>query len=846
MHTLAFGLLTLCLPLPVVLLDADTAAAGNPTAPDSPSKAVAEFAQREVAAEHFVTWAQRCLLDDIARHVHEVVRRDFAFHTESRDAPLDSFLASPACIEALRKELNHTHDDRSHHHHHRHGHRNSSAQTASSLSSGVSSSAYTSASVSSTSSSISAHTPSPSSSTTSRSHERSSFVSKMRQRTSLRTLRDKKKSRHQSVLHNDSSLVAELRSVNVLFISVKTGGASVFVDPTRLSAATTSTQVDSAVGGTAAVAAEVQTCKVDSFHFLRRTTAEIEADKRLVNMFQGCMEVMTEVFLAKGGQLRQFIVDDKGTVCIGTFGLRGSVNYDNAAAAVDAADLIIARIQALGFDASVGVTSGAAYCGLVGSSTRHEYAVMGPSTNLSARLMGRAAPGEILCDSAIRQRDRVHAYASLGAIKAKGYSKPVPIFKPEVGTPNRKDQLSLEFPDHSGGAVEIDSSMAEVFGRDQEARHVLGFLFQDSVKGSLQTLWDTFWLPAVQEPADLLSDKLFALPSAELEVKATSSSKKKLPQLALSEQRGRFDITQPSKEAVVAAANGMGKTAFLNLMQVKLNRLVAKNPEIYNLAVFRHQVGVVNATTVFSGWFCLVQQTLFSIAVYLAAETADPLATERLDALKSNDFRPIVDFLVAYLPIELQPYVSLLSNVGISLTPTSPTSAVTAGVDDTVENSEQQGAEPEQASPPGSGKTDPIAALDPADRMQRCIELIVGIAQLHVTIVRKVTVYIMLVQLFSLSPYHASAMIVLIMSACLVCSTGTTCINTMSYLRSWASTWPAPLRGYACYARSPLLPPPRRPELLARSRLWQTLTPPSPKHCCVPPALCSCARNCNR
>jgi UDP-N-acetylmuramoylalanine-D-glutamate ligase len=35
-------------------------------------------------------------------------------------------------------------------------------------------------------------------------------------------------------------------------------------------------------------------------------------------------------------------------VCIGTFGLRGSVNYDNAAAAVDAADLIVTRLRALG------------------------------------------------------------------------------------------------------------------------------------------------------------------------------------------------------------------------------------------------------------------------------------------------------------------------------------------------------------------------------------------------------------------------------------------------------------------------------------------------------------------
>jgi class 3 adenylate cyclase len=42
-----------------------------------------------------------------------------------------------------------------------------------------------------------------------------------------------------------------------------------------------------------------------------------------------------------------------------------------------------------------GITSGKAYCGLVGSPLRHEYAVMGPSTNLSARLMGKAKQGEL-------------------------------------------------------------------------------------------------------------------------------------------------------------------------------------------------------------------------------------------------------------------------------------------------------------------------------------------------------------------------------------------------------------------------------------------------------------------
>ncbi len=62
---------------------------------------------------------------------------------------------------------------------------------------------------------------------------------------------------------------------------------------------------------------------------------------------------------------------------------------DNAAAALEAAKAIIDGVERLDLSASIGITTGKAYCGLVGSVSRHEYAVMGPSTNLSARLMGK-------------------------------------------------------------------------------------------------------------------------------------------------------------------------------------------------------------------------------------------------------------------------------------------------------------------------------------------------------------------------------------------------------------------------------------------------------------------------
>lgn len=64
-----------------------------------------------------------------------------------------------------------------------------------------------------------------------------------------------------------------------------------------------------------------------------------------------------------------------GTVCIGSFGLRGSMAVDNAAAAIETARTIVISLQSLGLTASIGITSGKVYCGIVGSQMRHEYAV---------------------------------------------------------------------------------------------------------------------------------------------------------------------------------------------------------------------------------------------------------------------------------------------------------------------------------------------------------------------------------------------------------------------------------------------------------------------------------------
>jgi hypothetical protein len=232
-------------------------------------------------------------------------------------------------------------------------------------------------------------------------------------------------------------------------------------------------------------------------------------------------------------------------------------------------------------------------------------------------------------------------------------------------------------------------------------------------------------------------------------------SKTRQPRVQFATKTGRFNINQPTKKVVIISPNGMGKTAFLNLFQFKLDELVRKDSDYYNIAVFRHQTGFINSATVFSAWFCIVRQTLHSIATALAQETTDATAAKRLEALQQDNFLPIVEFLTQYLPLELQPFVSVLKMVGLRFVPeqqpttapedaTAPAAAADekdSGVD-TAADTDAAAAEQEEPSPE-SGKTDPVSALDASDQLQKCAEVVVAIVQLHVQITRRLTVYIM-------------------------------------------------------------------------------------------------------
>lgn len=158
-----------------------------------------------------------------------------------------------------------------------------------------------------------------------------------------------------------------------------------------------------------------------------------DEDQKKVEAINNIMNLTTRTLDRFCGHLRQFIFDDKGLVLIATFGLRGSTCPNMIAdRALPATCLLHDSLRLeLGIQSKIGATVGNAYCGVIGGITRHEYAVLGPSVNLAARLMASKLNPGILVDDNVRQNaGKTFAFVALSPVEAKGYADPVPIFEP--------------------------------------------------------------------------------------------------------------------------------------------------------------------------------------------------------------------------------------------------------------------------------------------------------------------------------------------------------------------------------------------------------------------------------
>jgi class 3 adenylate cyclase len=107
--------------------------------------------------------------------------------------------------------------------------------------------------------------------------------------------------------------------------------------------------------------------------------------------------LLQEILSKSGGFLRQFLIDDKGCVAIAMWGVPSYTHNNDCSRGLFCAWNMNSRVAELNHRCSIGLTTGHAYCGIVGSNFRRDYACIGDKVNIAARLMAKAG-GRVLVD----------------------------------------------------------------------------------------------------------------------------------------------------------------------------------------------------------------------------------------------------------------------------------------------------------------------------------------------------------------------------------------------------------------------------------------------------------------
>jgi adenylate cyclase 10 len=106
------------------------------------------------------------------------------------------------------------------------------------------------------------------------------------------------------------------------------------------------------------------------------------------------------------GSVNKFFMFDKGCTFLAIFGLPGQKHENDPARALRAARQIFLHLEEREMSCKIGVTTGRAFCGVVGHAERHEFTVIGSSVNMAARLM-MAFPGRVTCDELSMKRSGI-------------------------------------------------------------------------------------------------------------------------------------------------------------------------------------------------------------------------------------------------------------------------------------------------------------------------------------------------------------------------------------------------------------------------------------------------------
>jgi class 3 adenylate cyclase/tetratricopeptide (TPR) repeat protein len=150
-----------------------------------------------------------------------------------------------------------------------------------------------------------------------------------------------------------------------------------------------------------------------------------------------------------GGAILTVAHESGGLTVLAVFGLPMSAHEDDAKRALRAGDAIRSALQGSEHRVALGVATGRALCGSMGSAARRDYVMVGNTVNLAARLMQGALsrqPPEggrpvIWCDAAtFRQAADAFGFSSLPPLPVRGRSTRVPLYRVGAATVGRAGQ----------------------------------------------------------------------------------------------------------------------------------------------------------------------------------------------------------------------------------------------------------------------------------------------------------------------------------------------------------------------------------------------------------------------
>ncbi|NUM46969.1 MAG: tetratricopeptide repeat protein [Anaerolineales bacterium] len=177
--------------------------------------------------------------------------------------------------------------------------------------------------------------------------------------------------------------------------------------------------------------------------FVRFENLDYDHDPQVGDTLQRYFSKVVEIIYSYDGYLNKIDMGDKGSKYIVVFGAPIAHEDDVERALQCALDL--QEIE--GFPVRIGVNTGFVYCGLVGSSMRQEYTVMGDVVNLSARLMQASQSGQVLIAEDTFGEGEGFTWISLPAIQVKGKTDPIKIH----ALRGKKNQPTVRFQEMQYG-----------------------------------------------------------------------------------------------------------------------------------------------------------------------------------------------------------------------------------------------------------------------------------------------------------------------------------------------------------------------------------------------------------